>query len=61
MTDDETVGWHHQFNGHESEPTLGDGEGQESLECCSRKEQDTTKKQQQKYPEKLETCASQRP
>ena len=29
------VGWHHQLNGHESEQTLGDGEGQGSLACCS--------------------------
>ena len=35
MTEDEMVGWHHQLNGHESEQTLGDGEGQGSLECCS--------------------------
>ena len=27
VTDDETVGWHHQENGHEFEQTLGDGEG----------------------------------
>ena len=33
-TDDEMVGWHHQFNGHEPEKTLGDTEGQESLGCC---------------------------
>ena len=25
------VGWHHPLNGHESEQTLEDGEGQESL------------------------------
>ena len=25
------VGWHHQLNGHESEQTLGDTEGQGSL------------------------------
>ena len=31
MTEDEIVGWHHQFNGHESEQTLGDAEGQRSL------------------------------
>ena len=31
----EIVGWHHQFNGHEFEQTLGDGEGQGSLACCS--------------------------
>ena len=40
------VGWHHQFNGHEFEQTLGDGEGQGSLACCSdggHKESDMTK------------------
>ena len=35
VTDDEMVGWHHQFNGHESEQTPGDGEGQGNLACCS--------------------------
>ena len=34
-TEDEMVRWHHWLNGHESERTLGDGEGQESLVCCS--------------------------
>ena len=34
MTEDETVGWHHRLNGHESEPP-GDGEGQGSPVCCS--------------------------
>ena len=29
------AGWHHQLNGCESEQTLGDGEGQGSLACCS--------------------------
>ena len=29
------VGWHHWFNGHEFEQTLGDGERQENLVCCS--------------------------
>ena len=28
-------GWHHQCNGHELEQTLGDGEGQGGLACCS--------------------------
>ena len=28
MTEDEMVGWHHLFDGHESEQTPGDGEGQ---------------------------------
>ena len=35
MTEDETVGWHHQLNRHEFEQALGDGEGQGSLACCS--------------------------
>ena len=30
------VGWHHRFNGHESEQTLEDSEGQGSLGCCSQ-------------------------
>ena len=34
-TEDEMVGWHHQFNGHEFEQTLGDSKGQGSLACCS--------------------------
>ena len=29
------VGWHCQLSGHEFEQALGDGEGQESLACCS--------------------------
>ena len=35
MTEDEMVGWHHRLNGHGFEQTLGDGEGQGSLVCCS--------------------------
>ena len=45
MTEDEMVGWHHWLNGHDFEATLGDGEGQGSLACCSPwgcKELDTT-------------------
>ena len=34
MTEDETVGWHHQLNGHEFGQTLGGSEGQGSLACC---------------------------
>ena len=34
-TADDMVGWHHQLNGHEFEQAPGDGEGQESLVCCS--------------------------
>ena len=30
-TEDEMVGWHHQFNRHVSEQTQGDSEGQGSL------------------------------
>ena len=33
MTGDEMVGWYHRLNGHEYEQTLGNGEGQGSLEC----------------------------
>ena len=29
------VGWHHRFTGHELEQTLGDGEEQAGLACCS--------------------------
>ena len=42
------VGWHHQFNGHEFDQTLGDSEGQGSLACCSQwdgKELDSTQGQ----------------
>ena len=35
MTEDEIVGWHHRFNGHEFEQNPGDREGQGSLACCS--------------------------
>ena len=45
MTKDGMVGWHHWLNGHEFEQTLGDGEEQENLVCCSAwcfKELDTT-------------------
>ena len=44
-TEDEMVAWHHWFNGHEFEQTLGVGDGQGSLACCSpwgRKESDRT-------------------
>ena len=34
-TEDEMVGWNHGLRGHEYEQTLGDGEGQGSLACCS--------------------------
>ena len=43
--EDEMVGWHHRFNGHEFEQILGDTEGQGDLMSCSlwgRKESDAT-------------------
>ena len=43
-TENEMVGWHHQFNRHEPRQTLRDGEGQGGLMCCSpwgHKESDT--------------------
>ena len=45
MTEDEMVGWHHRLNGHEFGWTLGVGDGQGGLACCSSwncKESDTT-------------------
>ena len=45
MTEDEMVGWHHRFSGHEFEPVAGFGDGQPSLGCCSpcgHKESDMT-------------------
>ena len=39
------VGWHHRLNGYEFEQTLGNGDGEGSLACCSpwgHKELDTT-------------------
>ena len=47
MTEDEMLGWHYQINGHESEHTPGDGEGQGSLACCSpwdHEESDSTQR-----------------
>ena len=45
MTEDEMVGLHHRLNGHKSEYTLGVGDGQGGLVCCStwgHKESDAT-------------------
>ena len=45
VTEDEMVGWHHQFSKQEFEPTPGDSEGQGSLVCCipwGHKESDAT-------------------
>ena len=47
MTENEMVGGHHQLSGHELEQTPQDGEGQESLVCCSTwgcKESDMTER-----------------
>ena len=44
-TEDEMVGWHHRLDGHGFGWTLGVGDGQGGLACCSswgRKELDTT-------------------
>ena len=46
-TEDEIAGWHHGLDGHESEWTAGDGDGQGGLACCDswgRKESDTTER-----------------
>ena len=45
MTEDEMVGCHHRFNGHEFGWTLRFGDGQGGLSCCSpcgRQESDMT-------------------
>ena len=47
MTEDEMAGWHHWLDGHESEWTPGDGDGQGGLTCCdswAHKESDTTER-----------------
>ena len=44
-TEEEMAGWHHWLDGRESEWTLGVGDGQGGLVCCSswgHKESDTT-------------------
>ena len=46
-TEDEMAGWHHLLNGHEFESTLGVGDGQGGLACCSPwgcKESDMTER-----------------
>ena len=35
MAEDEMVGWHHRLHASEFKQASGDGEGQESLTCCS--------------------------
>ena len=44
-TEHEMAGWHHWFDGHESEWSLGVGDGQGGLVCCDswvRKQSDMT-------------------
>ena len=56
----EVVGWHHHLNGHESEQTPGDSEGQGRLACCSswgHKVSDMTERLNKEYPE----CTSEPP
>ena len=51
-TEDEMVGWHHLLSEHEFEQTLGDGEGQGNLACCSpwsHKGSDRTEQLNNKY------------
>ena len=64
MTEDEMVGWHHLFNGHESEQTPGDSERQRRLACwspwCHRVGHDlVTENQQQQYKAYLRTTKTQ--
>ena len=45
MTENEMVGWHHRYDGHEFEQALEVDDRQGSLACCSpwgRKELDMT-------------------
>ena len=47
MTEDEMAGWHHLHNRHGFGWTLGVGDGQGGLACCSsrgRKELDMTER-----------------
>ena len=57
MPEEETVGWHLQFNGHEFEQAPGDGEGQGSRVYCSPwscKELDMTEQQSLKLYYEIE-------
>ena len=47
MTEDEMVGWHHRFDGHQFEEALGVGDGQGGLmwfDSWGRTESDTTER-----------------
>ena len=49
-TENEMVGWHHQFKGHEFEQIPGDREGQGSLLCCSPAKSQTHWATKQQHP-----------
>ena len=34
MTEDDMIGWYHQFDGHEFEQAVGVGDGYVTLACC---------------------------
>ena len=56
MTEDKMVGWHRWLNGHGFGWTLGVGDGQGGLACCSswgRKESDMT--EQLNWPELIQS------
>ena len=58
-TEDEMVGSHHWFNGHEFQQTLGDSEKPGSLECCSpwgHKGSDTTQWLNNKASRNVRKC-----
>ena len=63
LIEDEMVGWHHQFNGHEFVQGPRDSEGQGSLACCSpqgHKESDMTEQLNNKrrvIAHKSQNCA----
>ena len=61
VTKNDIVGWYHWLNRHEFEQTLGDGEGQESLTCCSpwgHEKSDMTEQLNNNNIQKTKTMAS---
>ena len=53
MTEDKMVGWHLRLDGQEFEQTLGAGDGQGGLACCSpwgHRESDTTERMKNNHP-----------
>ena len=53
MTEDKRVGWHLRLDGQEFEQTLGAGDGQGGLACCSpwgHRESDTTERMKNNHP-----------